>query len=346
MDLYGEGLERIVRALDEAGPEAAALRAAIVDDGVVASLLLIHGLYPVDLETRVQEALDGVRPYMHSHGGDVELLSLEDGVARLRLEGSCQGCPASAATLEQAIRQALEEAAPDLAGHRGGGDRGPGPGTGGVTPEAGQRAELVTALRRLRRAGAPAPARRRPRPPSAASCAGTRSPRPTATCCTSGAADRVRLPDLLALRSGDAEFRPTGARTPGLEDLVDARRRLGALLDPDRPRVLHAQHHRERGRRDVPEPGRAHRVRARPRRLGRPRRRSTRCWPTLEPDAEGLIVNRLARPHQHVLAPIDACYGLVGVGEGVVGGHLRRRASSTDAVAAYFAEPAAGGRGA
>jgi Fe-S cluster biogenesis protein NfuA len=116
MDLYGEGLERILRALDEAGPEAAALRKEIVDDGVVASLLLIHGLYPVDLETRVQEALDGVRPYMHSHGGDVELLSLEDGVARLRLEGSCQGCPASAATLEQAIRQALEEAAPDLAG--------------------------------------------------------------------------------------------------------------------------------------------------------------------------------------------------------------------------------------
>lgn len=116
MDLYGAGLERIVRALDEAGPESAALRQAIVDDGVVASLLLIHGLYPVDLETRVQEALDGVRPYMHSHGGDVELLSLEEGVAHLRLEGSCQGCPASAATLEQAIRQALEEAAPDLAG--------------------------------------------------------------------------------------------------------------------------------------------------------------------------------------------------------------------------------------
>ena len=116
MELYGEGLERIVRALDEAGPQAAALRERIIDDGVVASLLLIHGLYPVELETRVQQALDGVRPYMHSHGGDVELLSLEDGVARLRLEGSCQGCPASSATLEQAIRQAIEEAAPDLLG--------------------------------------------------------------------------------------------------------------------------------------------------------------------------------------------------------------------------------------
>jgi len=116
MDMYGEGLERIMDALGDAGPEADPVRRRIVDDGVVGSLLLIHGIHPVDLETRVLEALDTVRPYMHSHGGDVELLDLAEGVAVLRLEGSCQGCPASSATLEQAIRQALEEAAPDLLG--------------------------------------------------------------------------------------------------------------------------------------------------------------------------------------------------------------------------------------
>ena len=82
----------------------------------MASLMLIHGLYPVALETRVQEALDSVRPYMESHGGNVELLGIEDGVARLRLEGSCNGCPASASTMELAIEQALQEAAPDLEG--------------------------------------------------------------------------------------------------------------------------------------------------------------------------------------------------------------------------------------
>ena len=78
--------------------------------------LLIHGLYPVDLATRVQEALDSVRPYMESHGGNVELLGIEDGIAKLRLEGSCNGCPASASTMELAIEQALQEAAPDLEG--------------------------------------------------------------------------------------------------------------------------------------------------------------------------------------------------------------------------------------
>ncbi len=116
VQLYGAGLERIVEALDEPGATAAEVRERLVDDGVVASLLLIHGLYPVDLETRVREALDSVRPYMESHGGDVELIGLEEGVAHLRLVGHCKGCPASEATLELAIKKALEETAPDLEG--------------------------------------------------------------------------------------------------------------------------------------------------------------------------------------------------------------------------------------
>jgi Fe-S cluster biogenesis protein NfuA/nitrite reductase/ring-hydroxylating ferredoxin subunit len=116
IEMYGAGLERIFAALDDAGPAGADLRARLADDGVVASLMLIHGLYPVPLDERVAEALDGVRPYMESHGGNVELLGIEDGVARIRLEGSCEGCPASASTLELAIKQALDEAAPDLDG--------------------------------------------------------------------------------------------------------------------------------------------------------------------------------------------------------------------------------------
>jgi Fe-S cluster biogenesis protein NfuA/nitrite reductase/ring-hydroxylating ferredoxin subunit len=110
IQLYGEGLERIFAALDEP------TRDRLAADGVVASLMLIHGLYPIDLETRVLEALDSVRPYMESHGGDVELLGIEDGVARMRLVGHCESCPASESTLELAIKKALEETAPDLDG--------------------------------------------------------------------------------------------------------------------------------------------------------------------------------------------------------------------------------------
>ncbi len=135
LELYGEGLERIVRALD-AAPE---VRDGLARDGVVGSLLLIHGLHPVPVAARVEAALESIRPYMESHGGGVELVGLEDGVAHLHLRGSCDGCPASASTLELAIRQALEEAAPDLDGIRVDGvvQTGPTPVPGsGTEPNA------------------------------------------------------------------------------------------------------------------------------------------------------------------------------------------------------------------
>jgi Fe-S cluster biogenesis protein NfuA len=116
VSLYGEGLERIFAMLADAGPSGDELVKRFAADGVVASLMLIHDLYPVELEQRVAAALDSVRPYMESHGGDVELIGIDDGIARIRLEGSCEGCPASASTLELAIKQALDEAAPDLEG--------------------------------------------------------------------------------------------------------------------------------------------------------------------------------------------------------------------------------------
>lgn len=116
MELYGDGLARILEIVDGLGDAGHDALDAFVSDGTVGSLLLIHGLYPIPLAERVEEALDSVRPYMESHGGDVELVSLDGDVAHLRLKGTCNGCPASAATLELAVKQALEEAAPDLLG--------------------------------------------------------------------------------------------------------------------------------------------------------------------------------------------------------------------------------------
>jgi Fe-S cluster biogenesis protein NfuA/nitrite reductase/ring-hydroxylating ferredoxin subunit len=116
VQMYGAGLERIVGSLLGAGGEGERLAAALAEEELVAALLLIHDLHPVPLGERVLGALEQVRPYMESHGGDVELLSLEEGVARISLQGSCSDCAASAVTLELAIKQALEEAAPDLEG--------------------------------------------------------------------------------------------------------------------------------------------------------------------------------------------------------------------------------------
>lgn len=113
VSLYGTGLSRM---LAHASQEASLLEKWSGDE-VVSNLLLLHGLHPLSLEERVRRALDKVRPYLGSHAGDVELLGFsEAGAARLRLLGTCQGCPSSRVTIEHAIRRALEEAAPDLDG--------------------------------------------------------------------------------------------------------------------------------------------------------------------------------------------------------------------------------------
>jgi Fe-S cluster biogenesis protein NfuA/nitrite reductase/ring-hydroxylating ferredoxin subunit len=116
VQMYGAGLEQIVGMLQSAGSDGERMAASLTDDPLVATLLLIHDLHPVPLEERVQAALDSVRPYMESHGGNVELLGLQNGIARIHLRGSCSDCSASSVTLELAIKQALEDAAPDLAG--------------------------------------------------------------------------------------------------------------------------------------------------------------------------------------------------------------------------------------
>jgi Fe-S cluster biogenesis protein NfuA len=114
--LYGDGLERMIRLTQNAGANGQAVLDAFLHDKIVRGLLLIHGLHPQSLEARLQEALAKIRPYLQSHGGNVEMLRLENEVATLRLQGTCKTCPSSAITLELAVRQAIEEACPDLQG--------------------------------------------------------------------------------------------------------------------------------------------------------------------------------------------------------------------------------------
>ena len=114
MDFHGAGLDRLMEIVAEAGEPGYAIFDNFARDDLVGSLLLLYNLHPVPLETRVMQALDKVRPYLDSHGGNVELIGITDDVVRLRLQGSCKSCPSSSMTLKLAIEEAIMAAAPDV----------------------------------------------------------------------------------------------------------------------------------------------------------------------------------------------------------------------------------------
>jgi Fe-S cluster biogenesis protein NfuA len=113
LDLHGAGLTRLLEHVAEADGVGASILDACARDEVVGGLLLLHGLHPTSLEDRVLQALDAVRPALRAHGGNVEMLEVDGGVVRLRLEGNCHGCPSSAATMKQTIEEAIVARAPD-----------------------------------------------------------------------------------------------------------------------------------------------------------------------------------------------------------------------------------------
>jgi len=61
------------------------------------------------VEKKVQKALDEIRPSLQADGGDVELVAVEKGVVKVRLQGHCVGCPMSALTLKQGVETHLKK---------------------------------------------------------------------------------------------------------------------------------------------------------------------------------------------------------------------------------------------
>ena len=115
LELHATGLEQLLDIVWETGEAGERIiHEELPEDDLVSSLLILHGLHPLGLEARVQQALEKVRPYMDSHGGGVELLEIQNGVVRLRLEGSCESCRASTLTLKYAVEDAIYEAAPEV----------------------------------------------------------------------------------------------------------------------------------------------------------------------------------------------------------------------------------------
>lgn len=105
-EIYGQAL---ARALDLVDP---ALLNRMLGDELIGHLLVLHGIHPTPLRYRASRVIEGMRLAVSARGAEIELTGVHNGVATLRL--SLKGCGTGAAGIEQAVRDALLTAVPEL----------------------------------------------------------------------------------------------------------------------------------------------------------------------------------------------------------------------------------------
>jgi Fe-S cluster biogenesis protein NfuA len=114
LHLHGVGIERLLEIVADSGDQGQKIVDACAADDVVSGLLVLHGLHPAGVEERVRAALEAVRPMLHAHGGNVEVVEFIGETVRLRLLGSRHSCPSSTQTMRQAVEEAIFAKAPEV----------------------------------------------------------------------------------------------------------------------------------------------------------------------------------------------------------------------------------------
>lgn len=115
MDLHGAALEKALDIVAEAGDSGMSIIDRLGRDSLVSSVLILYGLHPEDLESRVVKAVDRIRQQLRKQGCEVELLGVKDGAIRLRVETGSHTCGSTAKTVQATLEGAMYDAAPDLA---------------------------------------------------------------------------------------------------------------------------------------------------------------------------------------------------------------------------------------
>jgi predicted deacylase len=123
LDLHRDGLSRAVELARGAG-----LIDALARDPAFSALLLLHDLHPLPIEERAQAAVDRLRAELGVQGCTVELLGVEEGIVRVRLERGDPGHAGTAEELRSAVRDAVLSEAPDAVDVRIEGQLAPGRG--------------------------------------------------------------------------------------------------------------------------------------------------------------------------------------------------------------------------
>lgn len=114
MDLHGAALEKALDIVAEAGEPGMEIIERLGRNSLVSSVLILYGLHPEDIETRVVKAVDRVRPQLRKQGCEVELLGTNNGAIHLRVETGSHTCGSTAKTVQATLESAMYDAAPDL----------------------------------------------------------------------------------------------------------------------------------------------------------------------------------------------------------------------------------------
>ncbi len=114
MDLHGAALDQALEIVAEAGEPGMEIIDRLGRNSLVSSVLILYGLHPEEIETRVVKAVEKIRPQLRKQGCEIELLSVKDGAIRLRVETGSHTCGSTAKTVQATLEGAMYDAAPDL----------------------------------------------------------------------------------------------------------------------------------------------------------------------------------------------------------------------------------------
>jgi Fe-S cluster biogenesis protein NfuA len=114
LDLHAVGLERVLEVVAKNGDIGQRIIDDLGRDPLVSSLLVLYGIHPLDLDSRIEQAVEKVGPQVRGSGGELELLSNQEGVVKLRIQITGHACGSTGKTLKKIVEDALYEAAPDM----------------------------------------------------------------------------------------------------------------------------------------------------------------------------------------------------------------------------------------
>lgn len=115
MDVHGAGLERIMEIVFESGGTGPAIIDELGRDTITGSLLLLYSLHPDDLKTRVNKAMERMRPRLRKVSCNADLVHIEEGAVQIRVTTSGHSCGSSTKDMRAIVEEGIYELAPDVA---------------------------------------------------------------------------------------------------------------------------------------------------------------------------------------------------------------------------------------